>query len=125
MKKSVLLIENDEAIAEIVDYILTDAGYEVSQTPSVHYLEAVRSLKPDVVLLDYSLSGNITGDMICAQLKSNIDTAHIPVIIVSAVVGLDDIARACRADDILVKPFDITDLEQVVNKWFNKSRLAS
>ncbi|GAA4908660.1 response regulator [Mucilaginibacter defluvii] len=125
MTKSVLLIENDEAIAEIVDYILTDAGYQVSQTPPAHYLEAVKSINPDVVLLDYSLSGNITGDMICARLKANNETTHIPVIIVSAVVGLDDIARACNANDILVKPFDITDLEQVVNKWFDKSRLAS
>ncbi|MBE9582976.1 response regulator [Mucilaginibacter sp. JRF] len=125
MKNSVLLIENDAAIADIVDYILTEAGYNVVQTPAYRYIEAVKNLNPGLILLDYSLSGDITGASICSNIKANKATADIPVIIVSAVVGLEEIAKDCQADDILTKPFDIADLETVVTKWFNNDRIAS
>lgn len=125
MKKSVVLIENDAAIAEVVDYILTELGHEVVQIPAHHYTHAITTYNPGLIMLDYSLGGDLTGDKICRELKSSPATSNIPVILVSAINGLEEAGRQCAADDVLAKPFDIADLEKLVNKWLNRDRIAS
>ncbi|MCC8410104.1 response regulator [Mucilaginibacter sp. UR6-1] len=125
MKKSVVLIENDAAIAEVVDYILTELGCDVIQTPAKDYANAISAYNPGLIMLDYSLGGDLTGDQICRNLKSDSTTANIPVVLVSAINGLEEAGRMCDADDVLAKPFDITDLEKLVNKWLGTDRIAS
>ncbi|RVU00635.1 response regulator [Mucilaginibacter limnophilus] len=124
MKKTIIIIENDRAVAEIMDYVLTEAGYTVQHVNPRDHVQAVFKLKPGLILLDCFLSGELSGHDICLSLKNNIVTRHIPVVLVSAATGLDKIAIDCCADDVLRKPFDITDLEHIAYKWLDTGRAA-
>ena len=75
---------------------------------------------PDLILLDNWLTdwkSDANGQQLSKELKSNPKTSHIPVIIVSAVSNIEEIAEAGQADGYLRKPFDLTDLIAVVNKF--------
>jgi response regulator RpfG family c-di-GMP phosphodiesterase len=55
------------------------------------------------------------------EIKENPSYSHIPIILISAVNGIDEIAASCKADDLIKKPFDIYDFEQIVSKWLGLS----
>lgn len=124
MNQTIILIENDPSVAEVIDYILSEAGFKVVQTPAGSFREAVYAEQPGLILLDYFLSGSISGSEICSELKSNVNTRHIPIILVSGATGLEKIAVECHVDDILPKPFDISDLENIAYKWLNPANKA-
>lgn len=120
MNKTVLIIEDDLDIINIIRYILGEIGYKLIESSSTTYLQDIYAHHPDVILLDYWL-GKTLGTFICNDLKSNPRTSSIPVILTSAVNGIDKIAESCHADDSLAKPFDIEDLESKVLKWADGS----
>jgi DNA-binding response OmpR family regulator len=69
-------------------------------------LALAHDVKPDVILLDYTLP-DLNGDQILAKLRANPATAHIPVIMLTALTDNFDVQR-CRslgALDVIVKPF--------------------
>lgn len=124
MKKTIIIIENDQSVAEIMDYVLTEAGFIIQHVNPSDHVQAVFKLKPGLILLDCFLSSDLSGREICLSLKNNIVTRNIPVVLVSAASNLEKIAIECCADDILLKPFDITDLEQMAFKWLDAGRTA-
>ncbi|RYY37965.1 MAG: response regulator [Sphingobacteriaceae bacterium] len=124
MSQTIILIENDPSVAEVIDYILSEAGFKVLQTPAGSYREAIQAEQPGLILLDYFLSGSVSGAEICAELKSNFSTRHIPIVLVSGASGLEKIASDCHVDDILPKPFDISDLENIAYKWLKPTNKA-
>ena len=107
MTKLVHVIEDEEDIAKLIEYNLSLEGYRVA-----HYvtgedgLKAVNSELPDLVLLDLMLPG-IDGLQICRKLKSDENTAKIPVIMVTAKGEEEDIVRGLElgAEDYITKPF--------------------
>lgn len=116
--KKILLIEDDFDIREIMKMILDEEGYDVSELDNGHGVdqELIRST-PDVILLDVML-GDMDGRDICHHLKSEADTATIPIIIVSATHGrYTSEEKGCQADDYLSKPFNIVDLVRKVKLY--------
>ncbi len=107
MGKSVLLIEDEENIAEAIRFILSRDGWQV-----VHLAEgqgaAARAaeLLPDLVILDHMLPG-ATGLEILADLKANPATARLPVLMLTAKGQPRDREAAERAgaDGFMSKPF--------------------
>ena len=107
MGKRVLAIEDDKDILELIAYNLERDGYEVIGVSSGEDGLAVAGSKgPDLVLLDLMLPG-IDGLEVCRRLKADPDTAHLPVIIVSAKGEESDIVAGLElgADDYVTKPF--------------------
>lgn len=101
MKKTIAVIEDDTAIAELLDEVLLREGYRVLHAYSgteARYL--FREEKPDLALLDLMLPG-IGGEEVLALLSG------LPVIILSAKTGIDDKIRLLRlgAADYVTKPF--------------------
>lgn len=86
--------------------ILDVEGYEVSELDNGHAVDsAIKTSFPDVML------GDMDGRDICNYLKSQSETAGIPIIIVSATHGrYSTNNKKCNADDYLAKPFDIVNL---------------
>ncbi len=114
----ILIIDDDEAILEALNTVLTDEGYrtEVS-TKNGEYVE--RSLQrelPDLMILDILLSGH-DGREICKKLKSDERTRHIPVILMSAHIKGEATAVEAGADAFLAKPFDIDELLKKVAQF--------
>jgi len=103
----ILVVEDDDAIAELLTFQLTRAGYAVEQTGDGE--EAVlraRETLPDLVILDWMIEG-ISGLEVCRQLRHMSDTASIPVIMLTARGEEEDRVRGLEvgADDYVTKPF--------------------
>src|ERR1700680_4061458 len=101
MKKKILVVDDSEAILDVIKITVEMEGYEVSTSLTGACLQQMEHDPPDLILLDVLLSGEDGGDM-CQRLKSDEQTRHIPVILLSAHAGLWETARKCGADDFLV-----------------------
>ena len=101
----VLLIDDSEISLHFVAGVLLRAGYEVRTADDVDKIEGVLGdWRPDIILTDVNMP-NITGLELCRMLKSSYETAHVPVVLFSAVPQdeLEDMARDCEADGFLSK----------------------
>ncbi|RYZ96391.1 MAG: response regulator [Sphingobacteriaceae bacterium] len=120
MAKKVFVIEDDKDIRETIVYVLEEEGYEVTASESAKLLNAIDTNRPDVILLDNWLSdwkSDANGQQISKQLKTNPQTSAIPVIIISAVSNIKEIAEAGQADGYLMKPFDVVELIDIVKRF--------
>ncbi|MDQ6659811.1 MAG: response regulator transcription factor [Chloroflexota bacterium] len=115
MRKKILVIDDDQAIGDVVQLILEDAGYKVEIHTDGHTVQHMREPFPDLLLLDIRLSG-ADGQMICWQLKQQEATQHIPIILLSAHEEMQRMARDAGADHCLAKPFEMEELLALVAK---------
>jgi CheY-like chemotaxis protein len=121
MLKRILLIDDDDSILEIMQEILCYEGYEVKAINKTdNIITCIKDVKPDVVLLDYLLSG-INGGELCAQIKKNSQTAHLPVIILSAYSRVLLSLGNYGCDEFIAKPFDISDVLSAISHAIYKS----
>ncbi len=119
MKKHVLICEDDEGIIDVVSIVLLDKGYTVDVIINgKEIFNRIKGKRPDVILLDLWMP-EITGEEIALRLKADKLTADIPIIFVSASKDLKKIASSTEVNDFLPKPFDIIDLENIVEKYVN------
>ena len=110
--QTILIIEDEPDITEVLKYNLEKNRYRVSTAGSGEDgLAAARETLPDLVLLDLMLPG-IDGLEVCRKLRDDDRTRDLPVIMLTAkgteadvVVGL-----TLGADDYIVKPFSTTEL---------------
>ncbi|WP_461211009.1 response regulator [Desulfocurvus sp. DL9XJH121] len=111
-KESILIVEDDEDILQLLQFNFESAGFEVHTSMNgLEGLAMARRLRPDLVLLDLMLPG-MDGFDICKELKRDAETAQTPVIMLTArseevdrIVGLE-----LGADDYVVKPFSFREL---------------
>lgn len=106
-EETILVIEDDKDIRELIRHHLAREGYRVSEaSEGVEGLARARSAAFDLILLDLMLPG-LSGLEICRSLKDNPQTAVTPVIMVTAKGSESDIVLGLDmgADDYVVKPF--------------------
>ena len=123
MAKKILVIEDDKDIRDTLVYVLEEQGYEVVSSEEAKILKSLDTIKPDLILLDNWLTewkSDANGQQISKQLKSNPATSHIPIVIISAVSNIQEIAEAGMADDFLRKPFNLNDMIDIVKKYADK-----
>ena len=105
--RAVLVVDDDDAIRELVATMLTDAGYTVRTAADGSTAVALaRATQPALVLMDVNLP-RLDGLSACRALHDDARTVQLPVMLMSAVPVRDQQLRACRADSFLIKPFDI------------------
>ncbi len=108
----IFCVEDDEAASNIAAYALETAGFQVQSFENGRdFFEALRTEKPELILLDIMLPGE-DGISILKKLRADQSTRNIPVIMTTAkgtefdkVTGLD-----LGADDYLVKPFGMLEM---------------
>lgn len=106
-KKKILIVEDEESLLKLESILLTSKGYEVKGVADGQAaLDAIESMKPDLVLLDIMLP-EIDGFEVCRRIKSNEATRQIPVIMLTAKKSREDMARGeeVGADWYITKPF--------------------
>ena len=114
MSKRVLILDDDLDILQICTIVLKKKGFEVfTLNNSNEVLEQVRTCHPDVILMDNWIPGP-GGIEATRTLKTTSDTQDIPVIFFSANSNVTQLAEEARADYFLQKPFDISELEGIV-----------
>jgi DNA-binding response OmpR family regulator len=107
MGKIIHVVEDDEDIRFIIEYILKDSGFEVELSENATaFIQSMRSTRPDLIILDVMLpDGN--GVDLCVDLKKNERTRNIPIIVMSAHAGALAVLEEACADDFISKPFDL------------------
>jgi two-component system alkaline phosphatase synthesis response regulator PhoP len=106
-QESILVVDDEQAILELVRYNLAKRGYRVLLAETGESALSLGSNDlPDLIVLDLMLPG-IDGLDVCRHLKANPQTQHIPVILLTARGQEEDIATGMEmgADDYITKPF--------------------
>jgi len=106
-KETILIVEDEEDILELVQYNLKRDGYTVLTAMSgEEALRIVLNKRPDLIVLDLMLP-EIDGLEVCKRLKGNPDLERIPVIMLTAKGEESDIVAGLEigADDYIAKPF--------------------
>ncbi len=106
-KQTILIVEDDEDIQQLVSYNLIKAGFNVECADTgEEALAGIRAAVPDLVLLDLMLPG-IDGSELCRRIRGDERLSGLPVVMLTArgedldvVAGLDS-----GADDYVTKPF--------------------
>lgn len=105
MSRHVLLIEDEPNIAEAIRFILSRDGMQVSHLAEGDgALDRIRSLRPDLVILDHMLPG-VSGLEILAALRADPDIGTIPVMMLTARGRDREAAERAGADRFISKPF--------------------
>ena len=103
MSQRILVIEDDQSIAEIVGILLRAEGFEVSYCADGNQaLNAFQVVNPDLVLLDLMLPGR-DGVEICRAIR---DSSGVPIVMLTARSDTSDVVTGLEAgaDDYIVKP---------------------
>lgn len=107
-----LLVEDDPALSELLEYRFEKEGYIVRSTCDGDEALVLASEDiPDLVILDWMIEGT-SGIEVCRRLRRNKDTAHVPIIMLTAREAEDDRIRGLEtgADDYVTKPFSPREL---------------
>ncbi|MBU2033605.1 MAG: phosphate regulon transcriptional regulator PhoB [Alphaproteobacteria bacterium] len=109
---SLLLVEDDPALLELLEYRFNNEGYRVRTTADGdEALMLAAEETPDLVILDWMIEGT-SGIEVCRRLRRDKATAHVPIIMLTAREAEDDRIRGLDtgADDYITKPFSPREL---------------
>ncbi len=109
LKESILIVEDEEKVAQIIRAYLEKEGYKVRiVTDGARVLEEIKSAPPDLIILDRMLP-NIPGDLLCTQIRQQSET---PILMLSALTTEEEriFGLQIGADDYMIKPFSPREL---------------
>ncbi len=119
----ILVVDDEQDICEILQYNLETEGYEVVTANSAEEAmawimgEGLRmkdssTSMPDLILLDVMM-GEMSGFQMARKLKDNPETAHIPIIFITALDSEDDTVKGLNigADDYIAKPLSMKEVK--------------
>lgn len=124
MQPHVLVVEDEDALAELLQYNLKKEGFRVSvAADGEEAMILVEERQPDVVILDWMLP-KISGIEVCRRLRNRQETRNLPIMMLTArgeeadrIRGLDT-----GADDYIVKPFLMKELSARVRAILRRIR---
>ena len=113
MTATVLVVEDEPAIRELLRVNLVDAGYEVRWAPDAETAQSeIRAALPDLLLLDWMLPGK-SGLALAKELRGDPRLRHLPIIMLTARTDEADRVAGLEAwvDDYVTKPFSPRELK--------------
>ena len=114
--KKILVIDDDQGITDALKTILEMEGFQVDiATDAKKILIAQKSL-PGLIILDFFLGG-VNGLSIAKSLRANEFTKNIPIVIFSADPNNRKKIDPLLVNDFLDKPFEMTELINLANKY--------
>jgi len=127
LMKSILIIEDEKDIVDLIEYHLKQSGFSVSSAlDGPTGLERARKKNPNLIILDLMLPG-MEGKDICRSLKSNPVTQSIPILMLTAKGEESDrlIGFELGADDYVTKPFSPKELVLRVKAILRRKEIDS
>lgn len=125
-KNTLLLIEDDIELRASLQHLLTSKHKVTLASNGVEGLEIAHKMNPDLIISDVMMP-KMDGFELCKRIKEDINTSHIPVILLTAKINREDQVAGlkCGADAYITKPFNYTILEvQVENMLSNRKRMV-
>lgn len=111
--RKILVIDDDQAIAELIKVNLELLGHQVGvANDGIKGLALAQQNIPDLIVLDVMMP-ELDGFTVCQRLRQNTATNHIPILMLTALGMTKDKVKGfdSGADDYLVKPFEIPELQ--------------
>ncbi len=127
MPDTVLVVEDEQDVVDLLRYNLNRAGFLVSIAGNgVKGLEMARTERPDVIILDLMLP-EMDGEKVCKALKSDPGTEGLPIIMLTAKVQPDERVSGLElgADDYVTKPFSPKELVLRVQAVLRRMRTST
>ena len=127
MEDTVLLVEDETDVVDLLRYHLRKAGFKVLIANSgSEGLESVRQNRPDVVVLDIMMPG-MTGLEVCRAMKADAALAKIPVLMLTAKSDVKDRVKGLEtgAEDYVAKPFSPKEVVLRVQALLKRLRSGS
>ncbi|MEA2078612.1 MAG: phosphate regulon transcriptional regulator PhoB [Pseudomonadota bacterium] len=127
MMKRILVVEDEQAIREMIGFALKKAGLQFEEAAdAAQALVAIASNPPDLVLLDWMLPG-LSGVELARRLRREDVTAKLPIILVTARAEENDRVHGLEvgADDYITKPFSPRELIARINAVLRRSQAVS
>jgi len=125
-KPTLLLVEDDRALADLLMWHFEREGYDIVRTADGdEALLLAEEHSPDVVILDWMIEG-VSGIEVCRRLRRRGSTAHVPIIMLTARGEESDRIRGLEtgADDYVTKPFSPRELLARVGAVLRRVRPA-
>jgi two-component system phosphate regulon response regulator PhoB len=126
-KKRIIIIEDEQDMAELVALRLRKEGYQVDVAhDGVEGLERIQAAAPDLVVLDIMLPG-MPGTEVAVRLRSDARTSAIPILMLTAKSEESDIVVGLKmgADDYVTKPFSMSVLAARVGALLRRKSAAA
>lgn len=118
--KRILIFDDDVDILEILNYLLREKDWDVhTRTTCNDIIEVVSETKPDIILMDNWIP-DIGGIKATQLLKKDPQLGKIPVVYFSANNDIEKLASQAGSDAYLAKPFDLDELERIINQFSEK-----
>ena len=119
-RNSILVIDDDPTVHDLVERFLTKQKFQVHTASSgAEGISLAKSIEPDAITLDVTMP-DLDGWSVLAALKADVQTAQIPVIMMT-MVDNQNLGYALGASDYLTKPVNKDTLREVLNKYHDKS----
>ena len=119
MTARILVVDDIEANVRLLQAKLEAEYYEVLTAPDgPTALIVAAAEKPDIILLDVMMPG-MDGFTVCRHLKDDVETRHIPVVLLTALDGRADRVAGLEAgaDDFLTKPISVAHFLETVRTY--------
>jgi CheY-like chemotaxis protein len=113
MSPTVLVVDEDEAIRDVIRCALEDEGYQVLTAVDGQVLPLARDRRPGLILLDIDMSV-MDGVVVSRRLRAHPATAHIPIVGMFTDYRVNNITALMHLDARLRKPFDLQELYRLV-----------
>jgi two-component system, OmpR family, alkaline phosphatase synthesis response regulator PhoP len=124
--RSIIIVEDDEDIADSIRYNLEREGFRVRiAVTGEDAVNLILSGPPNLILLDLNLPG-MSGFEICRRLRAESPTAKIPIVMLTARADETDkvLGLNMGADDYVTKPFSMRELVARINAALRRSEAA-
>jgi CheY-like chemotaxis protein len=111
--KKILIVDDREEIRELVNVTLRGEDYQIFEAKTgQEAVEIATGEKPDLIIMDVMMPGEINGLEATRLIKNNLETKKCKIVILSAKGQKIDIEKGTKsgADDYFVKPFEPLDL---------------
>ena len=114
MKKCIALYDDEPEIVLLCKMILAKTPHRVETFSTCqNVISDVLAVKADLIIMDLRIP-DIGGEKAVEMLKENPDTRHIPVLLFSANVEIEEICKKVSAKGFIKKPFDIHDFTKAI-----------
>lgn len=124
VKTKILIVEDNEELRDLLVRLFSKIYLVYAAEDGEEGLEKTKELQPDIVLSDIMMP-KMSGIEMCRKIKSNFETSHIPVILLTAQTAEEYTIQGLKmgADDYVTKPFNVKHLFMRCNNLVNGRKL--
>lgn len=113
----VLVVDDEPTIATLLADIIEEQGYEVTIAfDGRQGYELAKNGAFGLVITDIMMP-HVSGNELCLRLKQNLPSHRTQVVLMSAVAHLAHLGKNCQADAFILKPFDISVISEIVERF--------